>query len=151
MMQLKSFWTMLNIFTTIWYFTKKMNVSDGHVYENGTIGTFRDERFTYARLWNAMILEFRWGDTWYLKSGKRPVTGIPEVVAPPTTLCIMGVMWPFPRWWEIEGMELDFLVGQLQSSSPYRGYTCPVTWHTIDTTWWILAMWLGIYLVLDGH
>ena len=28
----------------------------------------------------------------YLISGKRPVTGIPEVVAPPMTLCIMGVM-----------------------------------------------------------
>ena len=91
--------------------------------------------------------------TW--KSGKRHVTGIPEVVAPPTTLCIMGVMWPIPRWWEIDGMELDLLVGQLQSSSPYQGYTCHVTWHT-DTTlyiWYEMIVshvtWHG--LEIDGH
>ena len=148
-MQLKPFRMTLNIVTTTWYFTKGIDISDRHVNENGTIGTIRDECFTYTRLWNAMFLEFRRGDTWYLKSGKRPMTGIPEVVVPPTTLCIMGVMWPFPRWWEIDGMELDKLVGQLLSSSPHRGYTCHVTWHTWHYV--VHSPWDLAHMILDGY
>ena len=80
-------------------------------------------------------------------------------------------MWPFPRWWEIDGMELDLLVGQLQSFFPLSRLHLPCDlayWHYVvhgyDTfgqpcnlAWygncWTLAMWLGSnwYEMNFGH
>ena len=68
---------------------------------------------------------------WYVFFRSMALDWYSEVVAPPTTLCTMGVTWPSQRYLGNDGLKSNVLVGQLPFLFPYQ-------WH-LDT--WTLDTW----------
>ena len=60
-----------------------------------------------------------------------------EVVAPPTTLCTMGVTWPSRRGMGNDGLEWLFGQPTDYPICPHQGYYClPYTWLRYDMVTW---------------